>query len=124
MRVLIVDDSVVHGQRLTAILAELGHQVVGHARTGAAGVMLYKEHHPDLVCLDMVMPEMDGMTALRTLRSMDPEACVMLLSAVAGVGGRVEEALRLGAKDVLAKPFSREDVRKSIAKIAKKTEKK
>jgi two-component system chemotaxis response regulator CheY len=123
MKILIVDDSLTQAQHLTKILTDIGHQVVGHARTGAAGIMLFKERTPDLVFLDIVMPEMDGLTALRTMRSIDPKAHVILLTSLAGVGGKVEEALQLGAADVLAKPCSRVDIRRAINKLANSSEK-
>jgi two-component system chemotaxis response regulator CheY len=115
--VLIVDDSIAHIQQLTALLQSMGHTVVGHARTGAAGVRLFKEHCPQLTFLDIVMPEMDGLSALRLIHNIDPTARVIVLSSMAGVGGQVAKALQLGATAVLTKPATKEELATALAKV-------
>jgi two-component system, chemotaxis family, chemotaxis protein CheY len=117
VNVLIVDDSMAHIQQLTALLEGMGHKVIGHARTGGAGVRLFKEQRPQVTMLDIVMPEMDGLSALRVIRSIDADAPVIVLSSMAGVGGQVAKALQLGASAVLTKPYVKEELEAVLKKI-------
>lgn len=117
MRILVVDDSQTQIQNLTRQLESLGHRVVGQARDGATAVRLYEKLRPDAVFLDIVMPELDGLSALRCIRSQDPAARVIIVSSVAAIGGKVEEALRLGAAGVLAKPVTEKELSAALAKI-------
>lgn len=114
MKVLIADDSVVHARNLARLLNELGHEVVGHARDGASAVKFYQECAPDLLLLDIVMPGMDGLSALRLICSRDKHARVIVLSSVGGIGGNVEEALKFGARGILTKPATREQIAHAI----------
>ena len=118
MRILIVDDSQIHLRRLKSLLEKLGHEVSGQARTGSEAIKLFKEDQPDLVFLDIVMPEMDGITCLRTMRSIDESAKVFVVTTMAGVGGQVEKALQLGALDVIPKPVQDDDIKKALVKAA------
>ena len=114
-RILLVDDSVVAAQQIKGVLGELGGcEVVGHAKNGAEALKLYSEHKPDLVFMDLIMPVMDGLQALRTLKGMDSDAKVVVLSSVGGVESKVTEALNLGAASVITKPTDAASVRKVI----------
>lgn len=117
-KVLVVDDSIAIARQLTRMVEGFGgYQVVGHAKNGAEAVKLFKTLGPDVVLLDIVMPMMDGLQSLRTLMRLDPEAKVIVISSVGGVGQKVEEAIRLGARSVISKPFEEEKV-KSILERA------
>ena len=117
MRVLIVDDSLIHIRQLTETLSHLGHTVIGHARTGTSGVQLFRENAPELVFLDVVMPELDGLAALRLIKALDAKARVIMLTSTAGVGAKVEEALKLGATAVLAKPATAAEIERAIQRL-------
>jgi two-component system chemotaxis response regulator CheY len=114
-KVLVVDDSIAIARQLTKMVESFGgYQVVGHAKNGAEAVKLFKTLGPDIVLLDIVMPMMDGLQSLRTLMRLDPEAKVIVISSVGGVGQKVEEAIRLGARSVVSKPFEEEKVKSAL----------
>jgi two-component system chemotaxis response regulator CheY len=103
-RLLIVDDALIMRMKIREIATKAGWQVVAEAANGTEGVRLFEEHHPDLVTLDMVMPEMDGLAALKAIRRADPKASIVMVSAV-----NQKELLRSciteGAMDFVIKPF-------------------
>ncbi|WP_429884567.1 response regulator [Geoalkalibacter halelectricus] len=110
-RVLIVDDSISVARQLEKILTGSGlYEVVGHAKNGAEALKMYQVHRPDLVCMDMNMPVMDGLTALRNLVAMNRDVKVVMVTSLGGVGDKFTEALRLGARNVISKPFEEENV--------------
>jgi two-component system chemotaxis response regulator CheY len=98
------------------------YDVVGHAKNGAEAVKLFKTLTPDLVLMDIVMPMMDGIQSLRTLMRLDPEAKVIVISSMGGVGHKVEEAIRLGARNVISKPFEPEKIKTILEKVFEKEE--
>jgi two-component system chemotaxis response regulator CheY len=116
MKILIADDSTAIFKRLSSILQELQHEVVGYAKTGAQAVKLYEELKPEIVFLDIVMPDMDGLTALRTIRGFDKRILAVILSSAAGIGSNLEKAYQLGARDVITKPISVDAVREALIK--------
>jgi two-component system chemotaxis response regulator CheY len=117
-KVLVVDDSIAIARQLTKMVEGFGgYQVVGHAKNGAEAVKLFKTLSPDIVLLDIVMPMMDGLQSLRTLMRLDPEARVVVISSVGGVGQKVEEAIRLGARSVVSKPFEEEKVKSVLERV-------
>lgn len=110
-KVLLVDDSVTIAKQLQKIIDDSGiFEVVGHAKNGIEGINLYTSLRPDIVCMDIVMPEMDGLQAVRTLMSIDKEAKIVVISSVGGVGDKVMEAIKFGAKNVISKPFEPETI--------------
>ncbi|MDO3379055.1 response regulator [Geoalkalibacter halelectricus] len=110
-RVLIVDDSISVARQLEKILTGSGfYEVVGHAKNGAEALKMYQVHRPDLVCMDMNMPVMDGLTALRNLVAMNRDVKVVMVTSLGGVGDKFTEALRLGARNVISKPFEEDNV--------------
>ncbi|SEP13191.1 MULTISPECIES: response regulator [Propionispora] len=117
VKVLICDDSLLVRKKLRDILAEMDCEVI-EASDGKMVVDVYKYNKPDLVFLDIVMPEADGLTALQRLREQDPEAKVIMLSS-AGTSSKLIEALKGGAMDFIQKPYSVEQIAKAIAKISK-----
>lgn len=109
--VLIVDDSISVARQLEKILSDSGEfTVLGHAKNGAEAISRYQAQRPDIVCMDMNMPVMDGITALRTLLALDRSATVVMVTSLGGVGEKYTEALKLGARDVISKPFQPDDV--------------
>lgn len=115
-RVLVVDDSALIRKILIKLLSENGYNVVGEATNGAEGVELYKEVKPDLVTLDITMPVMDGVEALKNIKEFDPDSKVAMISA-AGQKDKLMEALKCGAELFITKPFSEPDVLKSLKSI-------
>ena len=102
-KVLVVDDAAFMRMRCSRVLTEQGFEVV-EAADGALGVAAYAECRPDVVLLDVTMPKMDGLAALKEIRRIDPEARVAMVTAMAQQGV-VVEALKAGAKDFVVKPF-------------------
>ena len=105
LTVVLVDDSKSVLERLQNLIAEIdGVDVVGTAADGAGAIQTVSETRPDLVVMDIVMPAMDGLAALRLLRVNHPSVRVVMVSSVGGTLSRAEEAFRLGAVQVLGKP--------------------
>ena len=119
MRVLIVDDALFMRVTLEKILSGAVHEVVGHAANGIEALNAYKKHKPDLVTMDMSMPEMDGISAVRELKKIDQNAKIIMVSAM-GQEMIVKDAIFAGASDFIIKPFRPEKVLESIGKIANK----
>lgn len=112
--VLVVDDAAFMRMRLTKILTGEGHEVV-EAGNGLEAIAAYEEHKPDVVLMDITMPEMDGLQALREIRAKFPDAKVIMCSAL-GQESTVIEAIKSGAKDFVVKPFQPEVVLAAIKK--------
>lgn len=111
--VLVVDDSALIRKVLIKMLNENGYQVVGEATNGEEGVELYKDLEPDIVTLDITMPVMDGVTALKQIKEFDPEAMVAMISA-AGQKDKLMDALKEGAELFFTKPFNEQEVISSL----------
>ena len=109
LTVLLVDDSrTVLSQIEKAIEASEEAEIVGTASNGAEAIQKASELRPDLVIMDIVMPDIDGLAALRMLQAKQPEIRVAMLSSVGGMASKAEEAFRLGAVQVLGKPVDAE----------------
>jgi len=114
-RVLIVDDAAFMRMMIKDILTKNGFEVVGEAQDGMQAVELYKELTPDLVTMDITMPEMDGISALKNIREVNPNAKVIMCSAM-GQQAMVIDAIQAGAKDFIVKPFQADRVIEAIQK--------
>jgi two-component system chemotaxis response regulator CheY len=114
-RILLVDDATIIRMILKKILTEAGYEVVGEASTGAEGVRKYRELKPDLVTMDITMPEMSGIKALKVIREFDPEAKVVICSAM-GQKALIIEAMQAGAINFISKPFEEEKVVETVNK--------
>jgi two-component system chemotaxis response regulator CheY len=113
--VLIVDDLTFIKMVLKDLVEKAGFRVVGEASDGEEALKLYDEKRPDVVLLDITMPKMDGLTALQKILEMDPQAKVIMCSAL-GQQRLIVQAIQLGAKDFIVKPFRPERVIGSIKK--------
>ena len=114
---LITDDALFMRTALKNILTENGFEVVGEAENGAESVEMYASLKPDVVLMDITMPEMDGIEALRAIRAADPQARVVMCTAM-GQKSLVVEAIGAGARDFVVKPFEAQRVVDAINKLA------
>ena len=103
-RVLVVDDAAFMRKLVSDALIDGGHEVVGEAGDGFEAVLRYQELRPEVVTLDITMPEKDGLTTLMEIVSIDPDARVVMCSAL-GQESKVLASIKLGAKDFVVKPF-------------------
>ena len=115
-QVLVVDDAAFMRMMLKDILTKNGMQVVGEANNGIEAIEMYQELKPDIVTMDITMPEMDGITAVKQIRNLDPNARIIMCSAM-GQQPMVLEAIQAGAKDFVVKPFQADRVIDSIQKV-------
>lgn len=114
-RILIVDDAAFMRMMIKDILVKNGYEVVGEAENGQVAVERYNELRPDLVTMDITMPEMDGIAAVKEIKSLDPNACIIMCSAM-GQQSMVIDAIQAGAKDFIVKPFQPERVLEAVGK--------
>lgn len=117
-RVFIVDDAKFMRMTLSNILTKANHEVVGEAENGKEAVTFYRELKPDLVLMDVTMPEMSGLEAVRQIRSEFSDAKVIMCSAM-GQQKMVVEAIETGAKDFIVKPFDESRVLEAINRVLK-----
>jgi two-component system, chemotaxis family, chemotaxis protein CheY len=115
-RVLIVDDAAFMRMMLKDILAKNGFEIAGEAPNGLKAIELYKAEKPDIVTMDITMPEMDGIQALKEIKAFDPAAKIIMCSAM-GQQAMVMDAIKSGAKDFIVKPFQPERVLESLKKV-------
>ncbi|PSL51201.1 two-component system chemotaxis response regulator CheY [Salsuginibacillus halophilus] len=113
--VLIVDDAAFMRMMIKDILVKNNYEIAAEAENGVQAVELYKEHSPDLVTMDITMPEKDGIEALKEIKSFDPEAKILMCSAM-GQQSMVIDAIQAGAKDFIVKPFQADRVIEAIQK--------
>lgn len=116
-RILITDDALFMRVTLKNILTQNGFEVVGEASNGREAVQLYEQLKPDVVFMDVTMPEMDGLAALKAIRAADPNARVVMCTAM-GQKQVVLEAIQHGAKDFIVKPFQPERILEAVQKAA------
>jgi len=119
MRVLVADDASFMRQMIRDIIEPEGFEVVGEAADGVEVMEMFKELQPDLVMLDIVMPRRSGMDAVRELVALDPQARIVMCSAL-GQEALVMEAMQAGAKDFIVKPFKPEAVLTTLKKVLEK----
>jgi two-component system chemotaxis response regulator CheY len=115
-RILIVDDAKFMRITLSEIIISLGHEVVGEASCGAEAIEKYKQLCPDIITLDITMPNLSGIDALRQIKKIDSSAKIIMCSAM-GQNKTVIEALGAGAKDFITKPFERDRVKDAINRL-------
>ena len=114
--ILISDDAAFMRMMIKDILTKNGYNVVGEAENGARAVEKYNELHPDLVLMDITMPEMDGIQALKKIKEADSSALVIMCSAM-GQQAMVIESIQAGAKDFIVKPFQADRVIEAVKKV-------
>lgn len=114
--ILIVDDAAFMRMMIKDILTKNGYNVAGEAENGLKAIEKYKELKPDLVMMDITMPEMDGLQALKGIKAQEPGAMVIMCSAM-GQQAMVIEAIQAGAKDFIVKPFQAERVTEAVKKV-------
>ena len=113
--VLIADDAAFMRMMIKNILSEAGYDIVGEAENGSVAVSKWAELKPDLTTMDITMPEMDGLSALKEIRTQDPAARVVMCSAM-GQQSMVIESIQAGAKDFIVKPFQPDRVLEAVQK--------
>ena len=114
-RVLVVDDAAFMRKMVTDALSGGGHEIVGEAGNGVEALSRYQELRPDVMTLDITMPEKDGLAALKEIIAVDPGAKVIMCSAL-GQESKVLESIKLGAKDFVVKPFQPDRVLSAVEK--------
>ena len=114
-RVLVVDDAAFMRMMIKDILKKGGYEVVGEAEDGLKSIEKYKELKPDLVTMDITMPEMDGITAVKEIKKIDENALIIMCSAM-GQQAMVIDAIQAGAKDFVVKPFQPDRVLEAVRK--------
>ncbi|MBP8714427.1 MAG: response regulator [Lachnospiraceae bacterium] len=114
--ILICDDAAFMRMMIKDILTKNGYNVVGEAENGAKAIEKYNETKPDLVLMDITMPEMDGIQALKKIKESDPKAMVIMCSAM-GQQAMVIESIQSGAKDFIVKPFQADRVLEAVKKV-------
>jgi two-component system chemotaxis response regulator CheY len=115
-RLLVVDDALFMRKLICGVAAEAGWEVVGEAGNGLEAVTLYEQLRPDLVTMDLVMPEMGGLEALRRIRAQDPDARVVVVTAL-DQKQALMDSIREGAIDFIVKPFERQRVLNLLGKL-------
>lgn len=116
LRVLIVDDALFMRNMLKDIFVRAGFEIAGEAADGETAVTSYRELRPDLVTMDIVMPGCNGIEALQEICREDPDACVVMCSAL-GQEGLVLQAVQAGARDFILKPFKEERVMDVVRRV-------
>jgi two-component system chemotaxis response regulator CheY len=114
-RVLVVDDAAFMRKMVTDALSNGGHEIVGEAGNGVEALAQYQDLRPDVMTLDITMPEKDGLAALKEIIAVDPGAKVVMCSAL-GQESKVLESIKLGAKDFVVKPFQPDRVIAAVEK--------
>lgn len=114
--IMICDDAAFMRMMIKDILTKNGYNVAAEAENGAIAVEKYKEVQPDLVLMDITMPEMDGIQALKAIKGLDPQATVIMCSAM-GQQAMVIEAIQSGARDFIVKPFQADRVLEAVKKV-------
>ena len=114
--VLVCDDAIFMRTMITDILSQAGYDIVGEAESGAQAVQRYRDLRPDLVTMDIVMPELNGIEATRQLAEAAPDAKILMCSAM-GQQALVVEAIQAGAKDFVVKPFQPSRVLEAVQRV-------
>ena len=115
-RILIVDDAAFMRMMIKDILTKNGYEIAGEAENGLKAIEKYKEVTPDLVLMDITMPEMDGIEAVKNIKAIDSNAKIVMCSAM-GQQAMVIESIQAGARDFIVKPFQQERVLEAVRKV-------
>jgi two-component system chemotaxis response regulator CheY len=115
-KVLIVDDAAFMRMMIKDILVNNGYEILGEANNGLKAVELYRKERPDVVTMDITTPDMDGIAAVKEIRSQDPSAKIIMCSAL-GQQSMVMEAIQAGARDYIVKPFQPDRVLEALKKV-------
>lgn len=115
--VLIVDDADFVRESIGRIVEKMGYSVIGEAKNGEAAVKMYKKLKPDIVTMDITMPKMNGIEALKSIINFDPDAKVIMITAF-GQNNMIKESIFNGAKFFLVKPFKEEYVIRMLKGVA------
>jgi len=115
-KILIVDDAAFMRMMIKNIITKYGYEVAGEAENGKQAVALYSELRPDLVTMDITMPEMDGIESVKAIRALDQSANIIMISAM-GQQAMVMDAIQAGARDFIVKPFQQERVMQAIERV-------
>ncbi len=116
LNILVVDDSLIIRKTLTAQLEKMGHKVIAQAKSGAEAIELYSTHQPDLVTMDISMPEMDGIVALQKIKT-EYDAAKIIMVTSRGEEKLVMESLSIGARGYILKPITIEKLDATISKV-------
>lgn len=114
--ILIVDDAIFMRRIISDVLKKNGFNVVGEASNGLEAIQKYEELKPNLVIMDITMPEKNGIEAVKEIIAMDPDAKVIMCSAM-GQDSMVKESIVAGARDFIVKPFQSDDILKKVKKL-------
>jgi two-component system chemotaxis response regulator CheY len=115
-KIIIVDDAAFMRLNLKQIMEGLGHEVIAEAENGKEAIEKYKNKRPDIIFMDITMPEMDGIEAVEKIKEIDPEAKIIMCSAM-GQKKIVIKAITAGAKDFIVKPFKKDKIAETIDKF-------
>jgi two-component system chemotaxis response regulator CheY len=115
-KILICDDAIFMRTMIADILSGAGYEIVGQAESGLQAVERYKTVKPDLVTMDIVMPDMGGIDAVKAIIALDPDAKILMCSAM-GQQSLVVEAIQAGAKDFVVKPFQPARVLEAVQRV-------
>lgn len=120
-RILVVDDAAFMRMMIKNILSKNGYEIVGEAENGKDAIEFYKKLKPDLVTMDITMPEMNGIEGVKAILEFDPNAKIIMCSAM-GQQAMVMEAIQAGAKDFIVKPFQQERILQAIGRVLARAE--
>ena len=117
-KIVVVDDALFMRTALSNMLEEWGLEVVGQGANGKEAIELFKKHQPDLITMDLTMPVMSGLEALKIIRAENPDAKIVMITAL-GQQRIIVEAIENGAKDFITKPFQPEKLKEVIFNVLK-----
>ena len=115
-KILVVDDALIIRKMITELAKECGWNIAGEAKDGQEACEIYRNQKPDLVTMDMVMPNMDGLEALKKIRELDANARIIMISAV-NQKDKLAESIQAGASDFIVKPFDKARLKALLEKI-------
>ncbi|SHJ01479.1 response regulator [Desulfofundulus thermosubterraneus] len=121
-RILVVDDAAFMRMMIKNIVTKNGYEVAGEAENGKQAVEMYAELKPDIVTMDITMPEMDGIEAVKAIRAIDPNASIVMVSAM-GQQAMVMDAIQAGARDFIVKPFQQDRLLQAIERVLARSRK-